>query len=70
MKTGDLVRYAEHPTAVVLGTGIVIDVNPDWDRPIYYVAWTGEQKDHNGTHDDDGCIGHFQGELEVINENW
>lgn len=67
MKIGDLVRYAEHPTAVVLGTGIIINVKySHWDRPIYYVAWTGEQT----SHDVDGCIGHLDGELEVINENW
>ena len=65
MKIGDLVRYAEHPTAVVLGTGIVINVNPYPDMPIYFVAWTGEQT----SHDSDGCIGHWQSELEVINEN-
>jgi len=66
MKIGDLVRYAEHPTAVVLGTGIVINVSNTYPyRSIYYVAWTGEQT----SHDNDGCIGHWQDELEVINEN-
>ena len=65
MKVGDLVRYAEHPTAVVLGTGIIINVHPYPDRPIYYVAWTGEQTSHTV----DGCIGHFESELEVLNES-